>query len=341
MKKAVFLSTLFLILGMCLNGCGVREDSARIGVSIGAGNATRWQKDTAYMEVRAQELDIPIEIRLNTLDGDKTQKEDCFELIDSGIAVLILRLKNVEDAEEILQYAKQKKVKVINYAGLLDGRKVDLFVGYDCEYIGQQMGKYLTELVPQGDYIILSGAPEDKYVSPYLYQGAMKYIGPLGKDANIILDTSVPNWDPEEAKEIVRDAIVKNGNHVDAILSPNDAIAGACTDVIAELGIMKPVVVTGMDAQIDAVKRIVAGTQSCTIYMDLKTLANTAVEEAYKLAVKQKVSANAEIDNGSGALIPASLITGQLVTKQNIDRVLIESHFYTRQEVYGDDKQTQ
>lgn len=349
MKRVILLCAIAISSTICLTGCGGNK-TPKIGVSLGVGSASRWEKEKGYMEERAAELGAEIEVHLSASGGEKSQMEDCKDLINSGIDVLIMRPKDTEGIEEVIKLAGEKKVKIINYAGLVDQQPIDLFVGYDCNQIGQTLGQYLTEMVPSGDYILLSGDPGDKYVSPFIYDGAMKYIDPMRDSINIILDADVPGWEPDEAKSMVREAIAGNGNKVDAILSPNDAIAGACAEVIEELGITETVIITGMDAQLDAVQRILAGTQSCTIFMDGKTLAHTAVEEAYKMAKGEKITVNAEMKNGSNSSIPANLINGRsneavpanliagrLVIQQNLDKILIDSNYFTKEEVYGTD----
>lgn len=323
-----------VFLMLMVVSCSGAEKTPKIGVSFGVGKAARWGYEKEYMEERAKELGIEIETRMNLTDEPKTQKDDCFEMIDSGIDVLILIPRDVSKMKEITDYAKEKKVKVISYARLVLGEPIDLFVGYDSRRIGQSLGQYLSEMVTSGDYILLKGDPGD-YNATLLYEGAVRYIDPLKGDINIILDEAVPGWSPEEAKKMVKDAVAANGNKVDAILAPNDKLAGACAEALKELNVTEPVVITGMDAELDAVKRILAGEQSVTVYMDIKILARTAVEEAYHMAKKEKVNVNAEFDNECGTPINSNLITGQLVVDKNVDKILIESGYYTKEEVYG------
>ena len=73
-----------------------------------------------------------------------------------------------------------------------------------------------------------------------------------------------------------------------------------------------------------------------TIYMDLKDLATTAVNQAYYMARGETVEVNAEFDNESGAPIDANLITGKIVTRENLDKVLIDSGYFTHEVVYGE-----
>ena len=55
--------------------------------------------------------------------------QDCFELIDSGISVLILIPRDARKANEILAYAKKKNVKVISYARAVMGEDIEFFCG--------------------------------------------------------------------------------------------------------------------------------------------------------------------------------------------------------------------
>lgn len=334
MKRIISLVCIAVLFSVSLSGCGSAKQNVKIGVSFGVGSAIRWQHEKEYMEQQAKKLGVDIEVRLNQTDKPKTQKQDCFEMIDSGIDVLILTPRDVNKVKEILDYAKEKNVPVVNYARVVLGEKVDLFVGYDSSRIGQRLGQYLSEIVYEGDYIILQGDPGDNNAT-LLYQGAMRYISPIEDNINILLDAPVKGWSPDEAKKMVIEAISSNNNNVDAILAPNDKIAGACVDALKELGISKHVVITGMDAEIDAAKRIVAGTQDVTIYMDLNELACTAVNEAVHIARNETVNVNSEFDNQSEGTIKANLITGQLVTKENLDKILIDSGYFTKKEVYG------
>lgn len=334
LKKCILTLCMAFLFLFSLSGCARQEKPARIGVSMGVGSAARWPQEAAFMEARAKEVGAEIEIRINKTDEPKTQQQDCIEMIDSGIEVLILTARDVTKAGEILEYAKKKKVPVISYARVIIGDQIDLYVGYDSNRIGQRQGQYLTELVPSGNYILLRGDKGD-YNSQLVYAGAWRYLEEIQDNINIILDSNVPEWSVDETKKMVKEAITANDNKIDAILAPNDKLAGACAEVLKELEITNPVIITGMDAELDAAKRILDGTQGCTIYMDLKLLANLAVDEAVLLANHKKADVNAEFDNQSGETIDANLITGQLVTKENLDKVLIDSGYLTHEEVYG------
>ena len=336
MLKKILLYLGVMIFFMSIIGCkDVNKSKGKIGVSLAVGNAARWEQEKEYMQKRADELGIEIEIKLNTKNEPKTQEEDCFELIDSGIDVLIITPRNGNDMSKIIKYAEKKKVKVISYARIILKEKIDLYIGYDSKRIGQMLGQYLAEKVYRGNYILLKGDENDENAN-LLYEGALRYIDPIKNDINVILDTSISNWSPKVAKKLVISAIKANNNEIDAILAPNDKIAEGCAEALEELNIKRNVTITGMDAELSAVKRILNEKQDVTIYMDLKELAYTAIDEAFNMIHNKPVSINAEYDNQSGKKIPSCLITGRLVTKQNIDRILIENKVFTKEEIYNE-----
>ena len=102
--------------------------------------------------------------------------------------------------------------------------------------------------------------------------GAMGYIRPLvdKRDIKIVADEVVDNWDPKIAFKIVEDALIANKNEIDAILAPNDAIAGEVIKALEAQGLAGKVAVTGQDADLDAAQRIVQGTQLMTVFKDTR-----------------------------------------------------------------------
>lgn len=134
------------------------------------------------------------------------------------------------------------------------------------------MGQHLTEKVYHGDIIVLKGDVND-FNTPFLYYGAMKYIKPLIENGklNMVLDAYVPKWSPAEAKKLVKEAVAANGNRIDAIFASNDRLAGAAAEALEELHVTNhAVIIRHGTAELCHHKRILAGTQDATIYMDLR-----------------------------------------------------------------------
>lgn len=108
------------VLWQFYTGCGLqqRASETQAGSFFGVGGATRWVKEKQFMEDRAKELGADITVRFNTTDTPKTWREDCFELIDSGINVLIMIPRDLRQVDDIVDYAKRKTLRLSHIVGL-------------------------------------------------------------------------------------------------------------------------------------------------------------------------------------------------------------------------------
>ena len=99
---------------------------------------------------------------------------------------------------------------------------------------------------------------------------AEKSATPLIADIKIVSDQYARDWLASEALRITEDAMTKTGNNIQAVVASNDGTAGGAVQALGPLA--SKVIVTGQDAQLDAVQRIVEGRQSMTIYKPIKPL---------------------------------------------------------------------
>ncbi|MEG1476036.1 MAG: substrate-binding domain-containing protein [Longicatena sp.] len=337
MIKKIICIVCISVLFLGSTGCGKNDKRISIGVVLGVGEATRWKNEIKYMKERAKEKKVAIETRLHKTSSEESFMDECKAVIDNGIDVLLMTPESnssVSDCTKIINYAKRKGVQVVSYVRYPLEVKVDLHIGHDNNKIGQILGQYLTEISDHGDYIILSGDKDDSNAKE-IYQGAMRYIEPIKDNIHILLNEKVPQWSTQEAKKMVKKAIEDNHHKVDAILAPNDKIAGACIEVLQELNITTNVSVTGMDAELEAIQRIAKGTQAMSVYMDFRELAYLAIDQAIELANGNSPKANAKLENGVKDGIDAKLIAGKVITKQNINTAIIERGIYTKEQIYN------
>ncbi len=334
MRYIAWIMILALML-TSFTGCKKANSQLSIGVSIAVLNAERWKKDIAYMTKYAEELGVKIETQLSDQDPEH-QLEICRDMIDRGIDVLILTPANATQAADIVKLAHQNKVKVISYDRVVLNEAVDLVITFDGIKVGELQGKFLAETADSGNYIVFSGDKDDFNASIYL-QGAMEYLQPMADSGaiNIVAQSDLPKWSPDEAKRIVQETLAAYDNDIQAILAPNDTTARGCIEALTEVGLEGKVAVTGMDANIAAVQRVIDGTQGMTVFKDIRQLAKTAVEQAVKLGKGEKTNENAVLDTNSKSPVLSLYVEPQLVINANLERVLIESGFYTRDEVYN------
>ncbi len=313
-----------------------RHAEHRLGISFGVGQAQRWPYEIQAMAERARALGLQVDVRLNKDETIKTQLADCEEMIDQGVSALIIVPRDADSMKGCLRKARARNVKVVVYARLIPDGQYDFFVGYDTYRIGWNMGNSLAERLGNGDIAILQGDPHD-INTPSLQDGALRAIEPYVADGNVrvVFNAPVPGWSPETAKALMRRAIRDNGGRIDGVLAHNDILAGAAAEVIRELGLRNRVVVVGMDAELPALRRLVRGEQDVTVHMDLKSMAMAAVDAAHSLIRELPTAVNAECRTPSGSRIDAYLINGKVVTKENLDRLIIEPGIFRREDVYA------
>jgi D-xylose transport system substrate-binding protein len=92
--------------------------------------------------------------------------------------------------------------------------------------------------------------------------------------------------------------------------------------------------VTGQDAELAAIQRILDGTQYMTIYKAIKPEAETAAEMAVAAATGATYSARqTEQVNNKTVTVPAVLLEPVAVTRDKIKDTVIADKFYTVDQV--------
>ena len=96
----------------------------------------------------------------------------------------------------------------------------------------------------------------------------------------------------------MENALTANNNKIDAVVASNDATAGGAIQALSAQGLAGKVAISGQDADLAGVKRIIAGTQTMTVYKPITELANTAAEIAVELGNGKQPKADATLNNG-------------------------------------------
>lgn len=329
MKKVLmFCVSILLVLNLWSNGQKDTDKKILIGVSIPTQSAERWVRDKIQIEEEAKKRGMEVFVQVANEDSGR-QISQCENMLAMGIQVLILAPNDAKSAAAIVKSAHEDNVPVIAYDRLVMDTELDVYLSFDNVKVGEIQGKYITDIVPSGNYVLMSGAATDNNAKLFK-EGAMKYIQPLinsGK-INVVAEQAVKDWQPIEALKIMENALTASGNKVDAVLAPNDGTAGAAVEALSAQGMDGKVPVTGQDAEIAAVKRIIEGTQAMTVFKDTRMLAVKAVELAEVLARKGDISSqiNNKVNNNL-IDVPSVLLTPIAVDKNNVREVLIESGY--------------
>src|SRR3569833_2145904 len=162
----------------------------------------------------------------------------------------------------------------------------------------------------KGKIIMLNGAPTDPS-SADNKKGAHNI---QDDKVSIGREYDTPDWSPDKAQQEMEQAITALGrDSVVGVLSANDGMAGGAIAAMKRAGYATLPPITGQDAALAAVQRILTGEQYMTIYLDIRSEAEMAAERAVAVVRGEKPGAPTKADNGT-AQIPAFLLDPIAVT---------------------------
>ena len=338
----VVVSCLVSVLtGLVLSRGGVAKVSARtrplIGLSLDTLKEERWQGDRDMFVKRANELGADVEV-LSANSDDTRQIKDVEALITKKVDALVIIPHDGAACAKAVELAHLAGTPVLAYDRLITGCDLDVYMTFDNVKVGELQAKYLADefaKTPGKKRLVrIYGSKTDN--NAFLFkQGQDNIIAPLVKSGavEIVHEDWTQDWKPENAKKIANAAITKAGSKIDAILASNDGTAGGAIQALTEEGLAGKVLVTGQDAELAACQRIVAGTQSMTIYKPLKELASKAAETAVRLAQRRPIFARAELDNQK-VKVPSIFLDVISVTKGNLRETVIADGFHKAEAVF-------
>jgi D-xylose transport system substrate-binding protein len=306
-----------------------------IGFSMDTLKEERWQRDKALVEARAAEVGARVDVQVANGD-DAVQTKQCDNMLTKGVDVLIVAPHNGDIAASVVEKAHAAGVPVISYDRLIKNSEPDLYVSHQVERMGEMQADYALKKVPKGNYVLIGGAPTDNNAL-LLRKGQMNILQQAVDrgDVKVISDQYAREWKAEEAQRITEDSLTKTKNDVHAVVASNDGTAGGAISALEAAGLTGKVLVTGQDAQLDAIQRIAKGTQTMTIYKPIKPLADSAVDNAIKLARGEAVDAKDRVNNGR-IDVPSILQEPQAVDKENLMTTVIKDGYHKMEDVYRD-----
>ena len=303
-----------------------------IGFSLGSLMEDRWVKDAELFTKAVESLGASANV-LFANDNKVEQLSQAENLILQGVNVLVVLPADSVVASSIVQIAHKAGIKVIAYDRLIRNADLDYYISFDNVKVGELQAQAVLDKVGQGKIAYIGGAPTDNN-SVLLKQGSMHILESKIKsgDISIVLDAVTPDWKPEEAYKTMT-AYLKVYKTIDGVVAGNDGVAFGVIQALKEYGLAGKVPVSGQDAEMGACQRIVAGTQTATVYKPIKLLASKAAEIAVAIARGEQVNMNAKLNNGQ-IDVPSYFLTPIAVTKENMMQTVIKDGYQTQDDVY-------
>ncbi|MDN4038539.1 D-xylose ABC transporter substrate-binding protein [Massilia sp. YIM B02443] len=305
----------------------------KIGFSIDDLRLERWTRDRDYFTQAAEKLGAKVFVQ-SADASEQRQIAQIENLISRGVDVLVIVPYNATVLNNAVREAKKAKIKVVSYDRLILNADVDAYISFDNKAVGELQAQSIVALKPKGNYYLLGGAPTDNNAK-MLREGQLKVLKPLVDkgDIKVVGQQWVKDWSASEAMSIVENALTANGNRIDAVVASNDATAGGAIQALASQKLAGKVPVSGQDADLAAVRRVIAGTQAMTVYKPLKQIATSAAQLSVQLVRNEKPAFNAQLNNGFKQ-VNTMLLKPILLNKQNVD-MLVKDGFYTQSQLAG------
>ncbi|MGN6234430.1 MAG: D-xylose ABC transporter substrate-binding protein [Trinickia sp.] len=307
------------------------KDKPVIGFCIDDLRVERWARDRDYFVAAAQKLGATVSVQ-SADASEERQISQIENLISRGVDVIVIVPFNSKTLGNVVAEAKKAGIKVISYDRLILDADVDAYNSFDNEKVGELQAKGVYDAQPKGNYFLLGGAPTDNNAK-MLREGQLKVLQPAidRGDIKVVGQQWVPEWSAATALRIVEDALTANNNKIDAIVASNDGTAGGAIQALAAQKLAGKVPISGQDADLAAVKRVIAGTQTMTVYKPIKLIASNAATLAVDLAKGIKPAYNAQYDNGKKK-VDTILLQPIVLTKKNVD-VVVKDGFYTQAQI--------
>ncbi|MDU1848392.1 MAG: substrate-binding domain-containing protein [Niallia nealsonii] len=306
------------------------DNKIYVGFSLDTLAEERWYKDKDAFETTVKELGGEVKtLAANGIDSVQIQQAEL--LIAEGVDVLVVVPHNADVASEIVEKAHRANVKVISYDRLIKNADVDYYISYDNKEVGRLQAKELLKKVSKGNFAYIGGAGTDNNAVLFK-EGAMEVLQPYidKEEIKLVFDQYTDEWQPKKAEANMVEALSEQKNNIQAVVAANDGTAGGVINALQKNNLKIPV--TGQDAEVAAIKRILAGTQTMTVYKPIQAIAKNAAEIAMKVGSGEKITTSTAVNNGK-IDVPSILLDPVVVTAQNIEETVIKDQFIKKEEL--------
>ncbi|TNM69976.1 sugar ABC transporter substrate-binding protein [Streptomyces sp. NP160] len=336
-------------------------EDVTVGVAMPTQTSQRWIDDGNNVKAGLEELGYKVDLQYAN-DDIPTQASQISTMINNGDKVLIIASIDGTALSSQLADAAAAGIKIISYDRLIRGTEnVDFYVSFDNYKVGVQQGtSLLTGLgilnadgsenpAATGPFNVelFAGSLDDNNAT-FFYNGAMDTIKPyidkgvikIPSGQTDISQIATQQWKTDVAQKRMETLLTSADANVtlNGVLAPADIISRGVITALANdgygQGSKKFPVVTGQDADIDNVKLINDGQQYSTIFKDTRLLAEEAIKVTgdYLSGKEPEANNTTDYDNGN-KVVPSYLLESTVVTKDNIKSVLIDSGYYTQEQV--------
>ncbi|MGY0070544.1 substrate-binding domain-containing protein [Streptomyces sp. QTS137] len=313
-----------------------KGDDIKVGLLLPENQTARYEKfDKPLIEKKIKELtnNKAEVIYANAKQDASQQNQQVDTMVTNKVDVLILDAVDAKAIAGSVKKAKDAGIPVVAYDRLAEG-PIDAYTSFDNVTVGKTQGEALLEALgdkaEDGQIVMMNGSSTDPNAALFK-EGAHSVLD--GK-VKVGREYDTKEWKPENANANMEGAISAIGkDKIVGVYSANDGMAGGIITALKAAGIDVPV--TGQDAELAGVQRIVTGEQYMSVYKPYAPEAEAAAEMAVALAQGKSLDSVAKdsVDSPTTKGVPSVLVPVVSLTQENINDTVIKDGVYTVKEI--------
>jgi putative multiple sugar transport system substrate-binding protein len=370
-RKLMTVAAMAVTLALATTGCGGgragtasseapaagANKGALIGVAMPTKTSERWIDDGNNVKSKLEAMGYKVDLQYAN-DSVPQQQQQIESMLNNGAKALIVASIDGTALTQQLADAGKDGVKIIAYDRLINGTPdVDYYVTFDNQKVGVQQGTSLltglgvvdadgkdTGKTGPFNIELFAGSPDDNnaqfffkgamsVLQPYIDKGTLKVVSGQTEFSQV----AIQQWKLETAQarmeNLLNKSYAKGDTKLDGVLSPYDGLSRGILNATKSAGIDNPVV-TGQDAEKSSDKLIQEGVQYSTIFKDTSKLADTASTMVDGILNGKTPETNDTTTyNNKVKVVPAYLHQSVIITKDNLQKEIIDSGYYTQAEI--------
>lgn len=323
-----------------------------VGISMPTRSLERWINDGEGLKTKLEGDSCTVDLQYadNKTDQQISQIQN---QVAGGAKVLVVAAIDGQTLGPVLEDAKNQGVTIIAYDRLINGTEaVDYYATFDNYKVGTLQGEFIEEQLDlenaAGPFTMepFAGSPDDNNAG-FFFQGAWDVLQPYVESGKLVIPSNklsatnsdwksigILGWGSDDAQAEMDNRLQSfytGGQKVQVVLSPNDSLALGIEQSLLSAGYQPGAdwpIITGQDADKANVQAMLNGQQSMTVWKDTREL-GTQVQAMVKSIVAGETpeTNDDETYNNGVKVVPSYLLDPQVVVKDDVQSVLIDSGF--------------
>jgi len=322
----------------------------KVAVAMPTQSSERWINDGKNMKDKLEALGYEVDLQYAE-DDVQMQVSQIENMIAGGADCLVIASIDSSALVNVEAQAKDAGIPIIAYDRLLmDTDAVSYYATFDNKGVGTAIGKYVEEKkdlkaaqAAGESYTIefFMGSPDDNNAK-MLYDGVIEVLQPYLDDGTLVCksgrtsfdDTCILRWSQETAQQNCENYLTGfyADEELDIACTAFDGFAYGVKAALEGAGYNDAnwPLITGQDAELMAVKNIISGKQTMSIYKDTRLLADKCVTmvQAVLEGAEPEINDTEQYNNGV-ITVPSYLCTPVAVDKDNYEEIIVDGGYYT------------